>query len=359
MAMAVQTTALRSRRAADTDWRFDIDRDNGSASGAYVGETYYGMPAVKASHYSWPIISYFFVGGLASASEFIATLFDLLGDARDHTVVRVGRYLALVGALISPALLIADLHTPQRWYNMLRIFRKTSPMSIGAWALTGFGLTSGLVAAGQGMEDLFGWRFGRLAARLFSMPAALLAAVVSLYTGTLLASTSTPFWARAFPFLSALFASSATSTATAALALATDVAATPTSTRRRLSWVGLVGGIGELAAAVLVGQHWHRRHGAARIETPSGAPTGWWVASVLGIVAPLSIHLFEMVSGRRSRRASVIAALATLGGGYILRAAFIRSGNESAKSPQEYFQFTQPGQALAPGSVPTMHAQGR
>lgn len=108
---------------------------------AYEGETYYQRPALKPSPYGWLIATYLYVGGLAGAAELIVTIADWVGRRRDRGIVRMGRYLALGGALISPILLIADLHKPERWYNMLRIFCKTSPMSIGAWILMAFGMS--------------------------------------------------------------------------------------------------------------------------------------------------------------------------------------------------------------------------
>src|SRR5581483_12442973 len=71
----------------------------------YAGPTYYELPAIKASHYRWLVVSYLFVGGLAGAAQLIATLADLAGRRRDRALVRGGRYLALAGALLSPALL--------------------------------------------------------------------------------------------------------------------------------------------------------------------------------------------------------------------------------------------------------------
>jgi hypothetical protein len=119
--------------------------------GAYDGETYYGRPALKPSPYGQLIASYFFVGGLAGAAQLIAGIADVCGHDDDQPVVRAGRYLGLAGILLSPVLLIADLRTHRGWYNMLRIFRRTSAMSIGAWTLTGFGLLSGVAAAAQAL----------------------------------------------------------------------------------------------------------------------------------------------------------------------------------------------------------------
>jgi protein NrfD len=303
-------------------------------------ETYYGLPAVKASHYRWPIAGYFFVGGLASAAQFIATVLDLLGSDEDKSVIRTGRYLALLGSLISPILLIVDLETPKRWYNMLRIYRQTSPMSIGSWALTLFGTLSGLVAAGQAAEDIFRMRFGRQVARLFSLPSALFGGIVSLYTGTLLAATSTPFWSGAFPFLSSLFASSAASTATAALALSAEVTTAPQGTRRRLTWLATITGATELLFALLIGRRWRRQGADSPVqEEPIGAT---WRLGVLGlgISLPLAVHLADLIRGKGSRSSVALASSATLIGGLLLRAVLVFGGNRSARQPGDYFRLT-------------------
>src|SRR5512143_3411634 len=120
----------------------------------YEGETYYGESPIKPGPYRWAIIFYFFIGGIASAAQFIATIADLFGRENDEKVIRAGRYLALLGGIVSPVLLIADLHEKERWHNMLRIYRSTTAMSVGAWALSLFGAFSGLVAVAQFVGDL-------------------------------------------------------------------------------------------------------------------------------------------------------------------------------------------------------------
>jgi protein NrfD len=348
------------------DQRVAYSRHNAPSNGrgngtppSHAEETYYGMPALKPSHYRWPIAAYFFVGGLSSAAQFIATVLDLLGGEEDRSLVRSGRYLAFLGSLVSPLLLIVDLETPKRWYNMLRIYRQTSPMSIGSWALTTFGTFSGFVALGQMLEDLSGWTTGRLLARLFSLPAALAGAIVSLYTGTLLAATNIPFWTSAFPFLSSLFASSAASTATAALILTTGEENTPESTRRRLSWFALIAGSAELLFATLVERNWHRRQTAEPVQHQPLEPAWRFGVLGLGIVGPLVVHVTEVMGTRQSRRVSALAAIAMLVGGFILRVVFIFGGNESARRPGDYFRSTRPSVPSATGESATGDVTGR
>jgi protein NrfD len=306
----------------------------------YRGENYYGEPPIKASHYGWLITAYFFIGGLASAAQFLATIADLMGGRRDRSVVRAGRYIALIGALVSPVLLIADLHTPRRWFNMLRIYRGTSAMSIGSWALSIFGAFSGLVALGQLVED-FGLGVGGVLARLAQLPAAAAGGIVALYTGTLMAATNMPLVSAAFPFLSSLFASSAASTAVAALALVAEATDAPRSTKRSLNLVALVAGASELVFSLLVQRLWQEHD---TMEALNDGPIGLgFRAGVLGlgIGAPLAVHTVEAISGRRSGVATVLAGISALIGGFILRAVFVFGGNESARRPEDYFRLTE------------------
>lgn len=308
----------------------------------YQGESYYEKPVVKSSVYGWLITTYFFIGGLASALQFISTVIDFLGDKKDKKLVSFGRFSALLGAIISPFLLIADLHTPRRWYNMLRIFRPTSPMSIGTWALTTFGTFSGITAFGEMLHTFFRFKPGQWLARLASLPAALAGGVVSLYTGTLLATTSTPLWSSSFPYLSSLFSSSAASTAVAALTLAAHATKTPKNARKRLSLLAIVSGTAELILALLVDRNWrHKKVGTPIEQEPLRSA---WHLGVLGmgIIAPLSMHLGEALSKKESRVSSIISAIITLIGGFILRAVFVFGGNKSSQLPKDYLHTTRP-----------------
>ncbi|HYX62875.1 MAG TPA: NrfD/PsrC family molybdoenzyme membrane anchor subunit, partial [Burkholderiales bacterium] len=172
----------------------------------YGGESYYGRPAVKPSVYGWKVALYTFLGGLAGAVQMIVSLADLANERRHRDLVKQGRVIAAAnGVLIGPALLIADLHTPQRWYNMLRIFRRTSPMSIGSYVLTAFGAFS--AASLTPLKSLF------------QIPAAIAGAGMASYTPALLAATATPLWSAAPRALGAEFSTGAFASGAAALIL--------------------------------------------------------------------------------------------------------------------------------------------
>src|SRR4051812_18827537 len=75
----------------------------------YQGPSYYGLPAVKWSHYGKLVAGYIFLGGLSGAAQVLATLADWTNPQQNQVVVRSGRYLALAGAALSPIFLITDL----------------------------------------------------------------------------------------------------------------------------------------------------------------------------------------------------------------------------------------------------------
>lgn len=303
--------------------------------------TYYRRPAVKPSDWRWLIITYVFVGGLAGSAQVIGTVVDLIGHTRDRPLVSIARYLALAGAVASPVLLISDLKTPSRWYNMLRIFRGTSPMSVGSWTLFGFGGFSGLAALAQLGADLFNLRAARTVARLLGVPAALLGALLATYTGSLLAATSTPLWASAYRWLPAVFGLSGTSTAIATLTLLLNRIDDASPGIRRLERLALLTGVLELVLSARLDAHWKREHLATPLEEPPIALAYRGGAWGMGILAPLCVHLIQILARREMRRASICASVMALVGGYSQRAALILAGKRSAERPREYFQVSQ------------------
>ena len=284
----------------------------------YGGESYYGRPAVKASPYRWKVALYTFLGGLAGAVQMIVTLADLVAPRRNSSLVRAGRVIAAAnGALIGPALLIADLHTPQRWYHMLRIFRRTSPMSIGSYVLTAFGGFSALSLIPK-IE------------RVTQIPAALAGAGMASYTPALLASTATPLWSAAPRTLGAEFASAAFASGAAALLLLED--------RRQLEHAALASTLAYAGAAYAAS----RVHRAKRVDRP--LKRGKWAnvhktGLALGIGVPLACFALNALSGR-SRSRSTLGAAGILAGVLLSRWALFEAGNASARSAPDYLRLS-------------------
>src|SRR6267143_5842429 len=204
-----------------------------------------------APHWTWFIIPYFFIGGLAGGAYFLAAILEWFGRPDDRPVVRTGYDVAAVGALVSGLLLTADLGRPLRFWHMLFqsdnlpaiAFKPWSPISFGAWAILLFGLFSVLSALGARAEEgrlqnpvlrAVGTAVrGRALAKVIAAVGGLFGFFVAAYTGVLLSVTNRPIWADS-PWLGALFVASGTSTGAAILIL---LAPARGATARSLDWL--------------------------------------------------------------------------------------------------------------------------
>jgi formate-dependent nitrite reductase membrane component NrfD len=189
-----------------------------------------------APHWTWFIIPYFFIGGLAGGAYFLAAFLEWFGQPADRPVIRTGYRVAAVGAILSGVLLTIDLGRPLRFWHMLFqsenfpaiMFKAFSPISFGAWVILLFGLFSVLSALGAMSEEgrlnnralraVGGAMQGRGLAKLVAGIGGLLGFFVAGYTGVLISVTNRPIWADS-PWLGALFLVSGASTGAAALIL--------------------------------------------------------------------------------------------------------------------------------------------
>lgn len=148
--------------------------------------SYYGRQIVKTPVWKSPDVPlYLFLGGAAGSSSILAALADVTDRP---TLTRVGRLTAGGGAILSVAALVHDLGRPERFLHMLRVFKVTSPLSVGTYILSPFSAAAGATAA----VELLGWfprlkRFGGVVASVFGGP-------LATYTGVLLANTAVPSW---------------------------------------------------------------------------------------------------------------------------------------------------------------------
>lgn len=179
--------------------------------------SYYGRPIVKAPPWGDEIGAYLFLGGLAGGSA----LLGLGAQLSDRPALRRNTRLTSLAALgVGTLALVEDLGRPERFLNMMRTVKITSPMSLGSWILGGFGSGAGVVAVLE-VDRLTGERIplGLLAPlrrvlHAVETPMALtsvvFAAPLASYTGVLLGATAVPTWnAAGRNGLSFVFAASA------------------------------------------------------------------------------------------------------------------------------------------------------
>jgi hypothetical protein len=157
---------------------------------------YYGEPVVRPPVWTWEIPIYFFVGGLSGMSAGIAFI-GLIFHRSD--LARTAMWVAAIGAILSPILLIMDLGRPRLFLNMLRVFKHQSPMSVGAWILFVFGSCAvpGLIALELHAQQIFTGGFDQflqVIAFLLILGSAFWGVFLATYTGVLLGATAIPAW---------------------------------------------------------------------------------------------------------------------------------------------------------------------
>jgi formate-dependent nitrite reductase membrane component NrfD len=202
---------------------------------------------VADPHWGWWIILYFFFGGIAAGAYFVATLVALFGSPEDRPISRIGYRLAFPLIVLCGVLLIVDLNRPERFWHMLvksevvreairegwpwsgpswalmasaPLFKHWSPMSIGSWALSLFGLCSLLSYLGTLRPEgrVARWLNEGVLARVIQVVGCLVGFFIASYTGALLTATSQPIWSQS-TWIAPLFLTSAASTGIAALLL--------------------------------------------------------------------------------------------------------------------------------------------
>ena len=275
--------------------------------------SYHGHQVIKTPVWSWEIPCYFFTGGLAGASAGLAYLAELRGN---DELGRRAWAASMAGIALSPPLLISDLGRPMRFLNMLRMFKVTSPMSVGSWILSGSGVATTVAA-------LHAWsgRFPRLA-KVSRPAAALLGLPLSTYTGALLAHTAVPVWHESRQLLPVVFGSGAAlSAGAAAVMLTPPEAAAPA---RRLALAGAVLETG-------LKQAMEKRLGAV------GGPYAEGPGSRFGRIADGLIGSGAALLATRGRHGRGPAALAgglLLAGALSVRWSVFGAGLQSASDPE-------------------------
>ena len=264
---------------------------------------YYNLPLLKPPVWTPEVPVYFFVGGAAGGAAVIGFAAQLTGG--NAKLIRDARWIAAGGALISAPLLIADLGRPERFLNMLRVFKPQSPMSVGAWTLATFGAaaTGAAIAPWKPLRNLAG------------AAAAASGLVLATYTGVLLGVTSIPVWykhARVLPFH---FGASGLASAASMLELSGN-------RDRAVHAIALAAAAVETATGFVVETESEAsrplRKGATGITTRIG---GFFSGPL-----PLALRL---LGGRKARKAAAASALL---GSFLTRIAWVEAGKVSASA---------------------------
>jgi formate-dependent nitrite reductase membrane component NrfD len=274
---------------------------------------------MKAPVWTWEVPLYFWFGGMAAGASFVALACDVAGDERS---ARLARKVALGALLPSPPLLIADLGRSARFYNMLRIFKPRSPMSMGSWCLTLFGaLGTGAVGA-----DLL--QRPRTAKGLGAANA-VVGGYLGSYTGVLLASTAVPVWARSRVALGPIFVSTATLTGAAATRLVLTITGVPSNHPTTQALVRVESGA---MAAELVLSEINRRHLGRLAHALEEPPAASWYSGAKWLArGGLAARALRRWLGPATDH---VASVAFMGAALCFRFAWVLAGRASARDDE-------------------------
>ncbi|HLK31615.1 MAG TPA: NrfD/PsrC family molybdoenzyme membrane anchor subunit [Terriglobales bacterium] len=279
---------------------------------------YYGMPMLKQPQWKWEVPLYFFVGGAAGSAAVIGAMANWVG--RDPELRRNARLVAAAGGLISTGLLVADLGRPARFIAMLRVFKKQSAMSLGAWTLAAFSSFSGATAFAELVSERFDFAPVRVLGHVSEAFSAALGLPFHNYTGVLIGATAIPVWNSNITTLPIHFGMSGLSSAVAILELL----------GHQNSALNLLG-IGASAFETYEGLHLEKRKEEALDPLKHGV--SGWITRLGGVFsgpAPLALRLAAQVSGsHKMRRAACWSAIA---GSLLTRYGWMQAGHASAKN---------------------------
>jgi formate-dependent nitrite reductase membrane component NrfD len=286
-----------------------------------------------------PIIIYIFLGGLAGGAYLIAALADLCDLEEKKTIAKIGFSVALPAIIIGGLCLIGDLGRPERFYNVLRIYKFTSPMSVGVWGVitfSVFSIISFLMIHGMDENSSGIWRLGyyiSLVVPRKAINAIGLSVAVFLagYTGVLLTETSRPFWSDT-PFLGALFIASGVSSAIAFIYFFYDLKKSDENGNVELSKykLKLVDNMAIFAELVIILFMLVELANENRLVLMSKVSGMFWIGVVLiGLVIPLILNFYSMINFRirgKKLSKSIITPILIIVGGFLLRYVVVIAG---------------------------------
>jgi hypothetical protein len=294
--------------------------------------SYYGLPAVKPPVWTWEVPLYFFIGGISGVSPCIAFAAHIFGA--DPALIRLSLWIAFIGSVICPVLLIADLGRPARFLNMLRMFKLQSPMSMGAWILVAFSGCAFLALAPNEIV-LHGYSFPALLAIRWigEASASLTGLLLASYTGVLIGATAIPVWSQNRRFLPAHFLTSGLGGAAGILELAGFLIPA-------IYFLGFVASALETTYGILFE---FRKSPADAPLHHGGSGFAFLVSGLLAGPGALGIRLMwgSLPAGRRT------AAACFLVGALLSRYAWIWAGRASAKLPDAQFAQQRSGETKA------------
>jgi len=296
----------------------------GPPAGSDTTPTYYERPLLKMPHWDgWNVVTYLFLGGVTGGLSVIGAL----ATSRRESDRKLKRTLAVTSFVLSaanPAVLTPHLGRPERFFNMLRIVKFKSPMSLGSWCLVFYSSCAGMNAL-------------RIFPQFFGFAQSIFGTFLMGYTGVLISATANPLWSSGKRHIPAAFVCSSMSSACALSSLLSTLEGNR-EVVHRLERLEMIAALGELAVLT----HFEQTsgdYGKPLFTGTHGEQLRKYTVRA-GILAPLALNLVgavvplpQPVNAVRT----VVSSVLTLLGGYILRDTVVRAGRASVNNPRAAF----------------------
>lgn len=295
--------------------------------------TYYDRPLLKEPVWEVDIPLYYYVGGVTGASLALGAASQLDSSEDLGGLARRCQWVGLIGAGISAGLLVRDLGRPSRFLNMLRVFRPTSPMNMGAWILSSVPPTAlgALVFRHRsGAGNAIGRGFGYLSG--------ICGLGLATYTGVLVSNSVIPLWQESRRELPVLFGASAM----AASASLFEMLPQHPEEHRIIQTFGTIGRVAELVFSILLEK---RASAIPRLAAPlrKGASGVMWRTAALLTAGSLVVSLLPGKSQTKRFAGGLLGSLGSL----CMRCGIHYAGVASSRDARASFHYQRLGHGAA------------
>jgi Ni/Fe-hydrogenase subunit HybB-like protein len=156
---------------------------------------YAGRPVTKAPNWHAPVTLDLLFNNLSTGLFLVMAMGELVAPTNFRPLGSVAYALALLFLIGDLACLIIDLGDPSRFHHMLRVWKPSSPMSLGTWVLTAYAMPLTLLVL---LDLLPGARGGPETVRQVLLILGIgLAVGAAVYKGVLFSTTAQRGWGDA------------------------------------------------------------------------------------------------------------------------------------------------------------------
>ena len=155
---------------------------------------YAGRPTTKAPNWHAPVTLDLLFNNLSAGLFLVMALGELVAPASFRPLGPVAYPIALLFLIGDLICLIIDLGDPSRFHHMLRVWKPSSPMSLGTWVLTGYAIPLTLLVL---VAFLPGSRVAQAVRPVLLVIGLVLAVGVAVYKGVLFSTTAQRGWGDA------------------------------------------------------------------------------------------------------------------------------------------------------------------